>query len=580
MQKYLKEYNFWLENDYFDADTKKELKLLQTNDKEIEERFYKDLEFGTGGLRGIIGAGTNRINIYTIRKASQGLSNYVLSKGEEAKKRGIVIAYDSRFKSPEFALAAAEVFAGNGIKTFLFDELRPTPELSFAVRHLNAFAGVVVTASHNPKEYNGYKVYGEDGAQLAIEGSEIVLNEINKLPDMTKVTMMDSKEAIQKHLLQIIGKEVDDAYIKKLKTVSIDTSLSDAEKNELKIVYTPIHGSGNKLVKRILDETGFKNVFVVAEQEKPDSSFSTVKSPNPENIDVFEYAIKLAKEKEADLIIGTDPDSDRMGVAVKNNNGEYIILNGNQMGCMLTEFILSSKQKDGSLPQNGFVVKTIVSTNMVKAIANHYKVELVEVLTGFKFIGEKIKLMDEFGDKKFLFGFEESFGCLAGTFVRDKDAVVSSMLAAQMACNYKKHGMSLYDGLQEMYKKYGYFEDGVMAYTLEGKDGVEKIEFTMNQLRNDKDTTFDKFVVKELSDYLESIKYDITTGEKHNLTLPQSDVLYYEMKDGSWFCIRPSGTEPKIKLYFGVSDNTHQKAKDKMIEFKKAVLEVIEGHLL
>lgn len=567
-------YKFWVENDYFDAETKKELLSIKDNPKEIEERFYKDLEFGTGGLRGIIGAGTNRINIYTVRKASQGLADYIKSLG--LQDRGIAIAYDSRYKSPEFALEAAKVFAGNGIKAFLFDELRPTPELSFTVRHLNAAAGVVITASHNPKEYNGYKVYGEDGGQLPVEASNKVISYINKIEDITQVKVMEKDEAIEKGLLRIIGKEIDDEYISKLKTLSVNPELAAEIGKTFKIVYTPLHGTGNKPVRRILDEIGFKNVLVVKEQELPDSEFSTVKSPNPEEREAFELAIELAKKENVDLIIGTDPDCDRVGIVVRNKEGEYVPLTGNQTGCLLLEYILSQKKQRGELPENGFVVKTIVTTELARAITDAYNVELVEVLTGFKFIGEKFKQLDEFGDKKYLFGFEESYGYLAGTFARDKDAVVASMLIAEMAAYYKSRGLTLYEGLMELLEKYGYTLEGITSFTLKGKDGVEKIKSAMKNLRENRVVKFGEYEAVAVRDYLTSERYEVATGAKEKLTLVESDVLYYELKDKAWFCIRPSGTEPKIKIYYGVTEKSMDAAKEKLKHLQDNVLSVIE----
>lgn len=567
-------YKFWLENDYFDTETKEELLSIKDNPKEIEERFYKDLEFGTGGLRGIIGAGTNRMNIYTVRKASQGLADYINSMG--LQERGIAIAYDSRYKSPEFALEAAKVFAGNGIKAFLFDELRPTPELSFAVRHLKAAAGIVVTASHNPKEYNGYKVYGEDGGQLPVEASNEVISYISKIEDMTKIRIMEKDEAIEKGLLKIIGKEVDDEYIAKLKTLSVNPELAAEIGSTFKIVYTPLHGSGNKPVRRILDEIGFKNVLVVKEQELPDSEFSTVKSPNPEEKEAFKIAIELAEKENVDLIIGTDPDSDRVGIVVRNKEGEYVALTGNQTGCLLLEYILSQKKQRGELPSNGFVVKTIVTTELARIIAEAYNIELVEVLTGFKFIGEKIKQLDEFGDKKYLFGFEESYGYLAGTFARDKDAVVASMLIAEMAAYYKSRGLTLYDGLIEILEKYGYTLEGITSFTLKGKDGVEKIKSALTNLREKQVVKFGEYEAVAVRDYLTSERYKVATGEREKLTLVQSDVLYYELKDKAWFCIRPSGTEPKIKIYYGATESSMGAAKEKLKHLQDNVLSVIE----
>lgn len=569
-------FKFWLENNYFDEDTRAELTRIKDDPKEIEERFYKDLEFGTGGLRGIIGAGTNRMNIYTVRKASQGLANYIIKKGAEAKKKGIVIAYDPRHKSPEFALEAAKVFAGNGIKAYLFDELRPTPELSFAVRHLNASAGIVITASHNPKQYNGYKAYGEDGGQLALEDSNIVLEEINKINDITKVNVIDQEEAVKNGLLETIGKKVDDVYISKLKTLSISKDVVQSVADTYKIVYTPIHGSGNKLVRRILEETGFKHVLVVKEQELPDPEFSTVKSPNPEEKSAFTIAIELAKKENIDLIIGTDPDCDRVGIVVRNTEGEYVTFTGNQTGCLLLEYILSQKKAKGELPQNGFAVKTIVTTELSRQIAQYYNIELIEVLTGFKFIGEQIKLLDESGDKKYLFGFEESYGYLAGTFARDKDGVVASMLIAEMAAYYKSRSMSLYEGLLELFKKYGYSLEGVTSFTLEGKEGLERIKGTMAGLRKSKPANFNGSEVAAIRDYVSGERYDLLKGTKVKLTLPESDVLYYEMKDGSWFCIRPSGTEPKIKIYYGVKDSTMDLSQSKLKILQDNVLSVVK----
>ncbi len=572
-------YDLWLQNDYFDEATKKELEQIKGDPAEIEERFYKDLDFGTGGLRGIIGSGTNRINIYTVRKASQGLASYLLKNTKDAAARGVAIAYDSRNMSPEFAMEAAKVFAANGIVAYLFDELRPTPELSFAVRHLGAAAGIVITASHNPKQYNGYKVYGEDGGQLPLEGSEAVLNEINGIDDITAIKSADEKEASEKGLIRMIGKEVDDAYISCLKTLRVNPEEVKKAADSMKIVYTPLHGSGNKPVRRILDETGFKNVFVVKEQELPDSGFSTVKYPNPEERDAFKLAIELAKKEDVDLIIGTDPDCDRIGVVVRNSAGEYVVLTGNQTGCLLMEYILSQKKDTGTLPENGFVVKTIVTSELSRKIAANYNIELIEVLTGFKFIGEKIKELDETGIKKYLFGFEESYGYLAGTFARDKDAVVAAMLIGEMAAYYRNRGMSLYEGLQEVFKKYGYFIEGITSFTLEGKEGVERINSAMESLRARKSDCFGACRLKAVRDYQEKVRTVIADGSSEVLDLPVSNVLYYELDDGSWFCIRPSGTEPKIKIYYGVSEASLDKAQDKLDHIKENVTGIIKGLL-
>lgn len=572
-------FKFWLYNDFFDKETKTELEKIKDDLEEITERFYKDLEFGTGGLRGIIGAGSNRMNIYTVRKASQGLANYICKNGEEAKRKGIAIAYDCRYKSPEFALEAAKVFTENGIKTYLFDELRPTPELSFAVRFLNAAAGVVITASHNPKDYNGYKVYSEDGAQLSLEYADAVLSEIKKVTDITDIKLMEKDEALRKGLLEIIGKEIDDEYISRLKTLAINPELVHNKAAEIKIVYTPLHGTGNKPVRRILDEAGFKSVLVVKEQEKPDPEFSTVRSPNPEDKSALDLAIKLAEKEDADVVIGTDPDCDRVGLAVKGSSKDYIVLTGNQTGCLLMEYILSQKKVKGLIPPNGFVVKTIVTTELARNIADYYGVELIEVLTGFKFIGEKIKELDEFGNKKFIFGFEESYGYLAGTFSRDKDGVVTSMLVAEVAAYYKSRGMSLYDGLLELFEKYGFSVEDIKSYTMEGKDGLERINHAMKELRNNRLHRFNHCEAVAVRDYLKREKFYFVNCSTEPLELPQSNVLYYEMKDKSWFCVRPSGTEPKIKIYFGASDTKMDSAKRKLENLKQDVLAVVENLL-
>jgi len=585
LEEYLKNmdsrsmFDFWMKNDYFDVETKKELEKIMDNPGEIDERFYRDLEFGTGGLRGIIGAGTNRMNVYTVRKASQGLANYLINSVEDARRRGIAIAYDSRHMSAEFALEAARVFAVNGIVAYLFDELRPTPELSFAVRHLNAAAGIVITASHNPKQYNGYKVYGEDGGQIPLDGSEAVFREIEKINDITKVVPMPEHEALARGLIQKIGSQIDDIYINNLKTLVVNPKVAAKTSGTMKIVYTPLHGSGNKLVRRILNETGFKNVLVVNEQELPDPEFRTVKYPNPEEKDSFKLAIELAKKEDVDLIIGTDPDCDRVGVVVRNSGGEYIVLTGNQIGCLLLEYILSQKKGIGSLPDNGFVVKTIVTSELARKIADYYKVELIEVLTGFKFIGEKIKELDESGSKKYIFGFEESYGYLAGTFARDKDAVVASMLIGEMAAYYKSRDMSLYEGLQEIFEKYGYFVEGISSFTLDGKEGVVKINNAMEALRSHKTGKFGECDIESIRDYqIKEILY-VSTGTTTKLDLPASNVLYYGLADGSWFCIRPSGTEPKIKIYYGVSESSLEKAQKKLERIKVNIVSTIKGLL-
>jgi len=566
---YLEKYRIWIENPYFDEETRSELLAIKDNEKEIEERFYRELEFGTGGLRGIIGAGTNRMNKYMVRKASQGLSNFILK--QNISSPSIAIAYDSRHKSEEFAYESAMVFAQNGIKTYLFNELRPTPELSFAVRYLRCNAGVVITASHNPKEYNGYKVYGGDGGQLPLGLSEAVMEEVNKITDITSIRVMDFNTARESGLIEIIGQEVDDAYIESLKTLSV-LKVSREVLDKCRIIYTPIHGTGNKPVRRILKETGFNNIYVVPQQELPDPDFSTVRYPNPEEKAAFEIAISMAKDVDADLIIGTDPDCDRVGVVVKNKEGEFVTLNGNQTGCLLMEYILQGLKQQGKLPSDGFVVKTIVTTELARKIANYYNVRLVEVLTGFKFIGEQILYRDERGNEKFIFGFEESYGYLAGTFARDKDAVVASMLIAEMCAWYKSRNMTLYDGMLEMYEKYGYEREGLDSFTLSGKEGLEKIQNVMNVLRDDHPSAFGDVEIKAVRDYEKRIRIDNEKGTTEPIDLPKSNVLYYETKEGFWFCIRPSGTEPKIKIYYGVSGSSPESSENALNNLKKQVL--------
>jgi phosphoglucomutase len=570
---YIKKYNSWLENPYYDEDTKKELLDIRGNGKEIEDRFYRDLEFGTGGLRGIIGAGTNRINRYTIRRASQGLSNYIKKLG--AASPSIAIAYDSRRCSDEFAKESACVFAVNGIKSYIFESLRPTPELSFAVRHLNCDAGIVITASHNPKEYNGYKVYGKDGGQMPPDASNAVLKEVNLISDLTAIQVMDYEKAKAEGLIQLVGTEIDNAYIESLKSLKV-TEIDQNIKDKCGIVYTPLHGSGNIPVRRILKEAGFNSVYVVPEQEMPDPDFPTVKYPNPEDRDVFDLAISIAQKKDIELIIGTDPDCDRVGVVIRNRRGEYAPLTGNQIGCLLLEYILSNLKQRNAMPPKGFVVKTIVTTDLAKKIADAYSVNIVEVLTGFKFIGEQILIRDELGDEKFIFGFEESYGYLAGTFVRDKDAVVASMLIAEMFAWYKSRGMTLYDGLVELFEKYGYEKEALDSFTLKGKEGIEKIKRAMKLLRDQKCSNFGSVEIKAIRDYEKGIRVEIKNKNERPLGLPSADVLYYETVNGHWFCIRPSGTEPKIKIYYGVSGKSDRSSAESLKNLKTQVLSIIK----
>ncbi len=568
-------FDFWMTNDYFDEQTKNELAEIKGDSKEIEERFYRDLEFGTGGLRGIIGAGTNRMNKYIVRKASKGLSDYMKQADPNAKERGVVIAYDSRNFSKEFASEAARVFCENGIKTYLFEGLRTVPQLSFALRHLGAFSGVNITASHNPKKYNGYKVYGPDGSQITLDAAEKILDFIKKQDDITKIEVADIDESIKTGLLEMIGKEVDDAYIESLKTLTLNQDIIKEHAKDLKIVYTPIHGSANVPVIRVLSELGFENVSVVKQQEEPDGNFPTVEYPNPEEKSVFKLALDIAKDNNADLIIGTDPDGDRMGVLVKQPSGDYEVLTGNQIGVLLLEYIIKSKHKNKTMPKNPFVAKTIVTTELARNIANVNNVELVEVLTGFKFIGEQILIRQDRGDMNYLFGFEESYGYLAGTFARDKDAVVSTMLISELAAYYKAEGKNLYDGLMEIYEKYGYYKEDINTYTLEGKVGLEKIKEIMKTLRREKDVKFGSFDVFAIRDYKQGRRFDLAKDIEENLDLPISDVLYYELSGDDWFCVRPSGTEPKLKIYYGVYEKSLDGAKDKLEGLKQCVLEKI-----
>lgn len=561
---YLKNYNQWLESDYFDEETKKELLDIKDDDVEIQERFYKELEFGTGGLRGIIGAGSNRINIYTVRKATQGLANYIKLAGQEAIDKGVVIAYDSRYMSPEFADEAALVLNANGIKAYVFESLRPTPELSFAVRELKAIAGIVITASHNPAEYNGYKVYWEDGAQITAPKDVEIINEVKKVTDYKDVLSMDKDEASNNGLYNVIGKEIDDKFIEQLKKQIINPDAIKKAADDFKIVYTPLHGTGNKPVRRILDEIGFKKVFVVGEQELPDSKFSTVSYPNPEDIKAFKLAIELGKEKDADVILATDPDADRLGVLVKKDDG-YFPLTGNMIGVLLLDYILSQKKANNVLPENGAVIETIVTTDMAKTIADAYDVKLIEVLTGFKYIGEKIKEFKQDDSFEYLFGFEESYGCLIGTHARDKDAVVATMMVCELGAYYKLKGLTLYDALMETYEKYGYYKETLRAVTLKGIEGVNKIKHILKELRTAPPKSINGVKVIDAIDYLE------------DTDLPKSNVLYYNLEDGSWFCVRPSGTEPKIKFYFGVKGSSNEEADRHLEEFSEGVMEIINN---
>lgn len=568
-------YENWLNDDYFDVKTKEELINIKDDEKEIEDRFYKDLEFGTGGLRGIIGAGTNRVNIYTISKATQGLADYILDQKEYTKEKGVAIGYDSRFMSQEFAEITALVLNGNGIKTYLFDELRPTPMVSFAIRELGCIAGVVITASHNPPEYNGYKIYGEDGGQVPFPKDTEIIAYVNNVKDFKTIKKLDKDKAIKEGLFNIIGKEIDEKYdenvLKQLLNKEVIEKASD-----LKIVYTPIHGTGNKPVRRILEKAGFKNVNIVKEQELPDCNFSTVSYPNPEDPNAFKLALKLADEIDADIIVGTDPDADRVGTVVKNNNGEYVILSGNMIGVLLTEYILSQRQQGGTLSKKGAIISTVVSSNMTEKIAKNYNIDYFNVLTGFKFIGEKIKQFEQTNCNEYIFGFEESYGCLAGTYARDKDAVVATMLICELAAFYKTKDMTLYEGLQEVYKKYGYFKEDIKSITLKGIDGLKDMDKIMTYLRTSSPSNVNGAEVIEIRDYkLGEIK-NLVDNSVSNTNLPKSNVLYFTLSDKSWFCVRPSGTEPKIKIYFGVEEDSNDAADNKLKSLIKDVMNIID----
>lgn len=550
---YMDMYKRWLN---FDEDTKNE--LLNLDEKEIKERFYKELEFGTGGLRGIIGAGTNRMNVYTVRKATQGLANYIKNKGIE--NASVAIAYDSRKFSDRFAKEAALVLNANGIKTYMYKELRPTPMLSFAVRYLKTTAGIVITASHNPKEYNGYKVYWSDGGQITEEHAEGILKEISKV-DYDDILTMDFEKAVDLGLFNYIDDEVETAYINLVKGLTVNKDIVEKAKNDLKIIYTPLHGTGNKPVRRVLEEIGYKNVYIVKEQENPDPNFSTVKYPNPEEHEVFKRAIEMAKELEADLIIGTDPDCDRVGVVVKNKEGEYIVLTGNQTGALLTHYILENLKTTGRMPKNPVVIKTIVTTEMARRIAKSYEVEVIDVLTGFKYIGEKIKEFEEKQNKDFVFGFEESYGYLSGTFVRDKDGVIASMLICEMAAFYKLKGMTLYEGLISLYEKYGYFKEDLKSITLEGIEGSQRIKEIMDMLRNNPPKEIAEIKVREVKDYLKGIN-----------DLPKSNVIQLVLDDDSIITARPSGTEPKIKFYFAARGKSYKDTEERLEKIKMEFL--------
>ena len=573
---YKEVYEQWIANPYFDEATKEELKSIAEDENEIKERFYMDLEFGTAGLRGIIGAGTNRMNIYVVRRATQGLANYIAKV--DKKSQGVAIAYDSRHMSPEFAQEAALCLAANGIKAYIFETLRPTPELSFAVRHLGCVAGINVTASHNPPEYNGYKVYWEDGAQITPPHDSGIMGEVKAISDWNTVKTMDKAEAEKAGLFEVIGKEVDDAYMAELKKQVIHMDAIQAEGKNLKIVYTPLHGTGNIPARRILKELGFENVYVVKEQELPDGDFPTVSYPNPEAAEAFELGLKLAKEVDADLVLATDPDADRLGVRVKDKNGEYHDLTGNMSGCLLANYEISQRKAvNGSLPEDGALIKTIVTTNLADAIAKGYGVKLIEGLTGFKFIGQQILGFEKSGKGSYLFGFEESYGCLIGTYARDKDAIVATMALCEAAAYYKTQGKTLWDAMIEMYEQFGYYKDDIKAVTMKGIEGLQKIQDIMNSLRQNPPAEFAGHKVVAVRDYKADTIKNLETGEVTPTGLPNSNVLYYELTNDAWVCVRPSGTEPKVKFYYGVKGTSLADADEKSAVMGKAVLDMVDS---
>lgn len=574
MEDYLKRYEEWCSNPYFDEGTKAELKAIAEDDGEIKERFYKDLEFGTAGLRGIIGAGTNRMNIYTVRKATQGLANYIIKNG--AKDRGVAIAYDSRRMSPEFAQEAALCLAANGIRAYIFESLRPTPELSFAVRELSCIAGINITASHNPPEYNGYKVYWEDGAQITPPHDKGIMDEVLAVVDYTTMKTMEKDAAVAADLYEVIGQAIDDAYIAKLKEQVLHQDAIDAVGKDLKIVYSPLHGTGNIPARRVLKELGFENVYVVKEQELPDGEFPTVSYPNPEADEAFELGLSLAKEIDADLVLATDPDADRLGVRVKDKDGIYHNLTGNMSGCLLADYEIGQRKELKGLPEDGYLIKTIVTSNLADAIAKGYGIGLIEVLTGFKYIGQQILGFETSGKGEYLFGFEESYGCLIGTHARDKDAIVATMALCEAAAYYKTKDMTLWDAMIAMYEKYGYYKDDVQALTMKGIEGLEKIQNIMQTLRDNPPAEIGSYKVLKARDYQKDTIKDLTTGEVTGTGLPKSNVLYYELTDDAWLCVRPSGTEPKVKFYYGIKGTSLKDADEKSEELGKEVLALVD----
>jgi len=578
MKDYMKIYQEWLTNPYFDEDTKAELRAIEGDENAIKERFYMDLEFGTAGLRGVIGAGINRMNIYVVRRATQGLANYIIKQGGADK--GVAIAYDSRRMSPEFAMEAAMTLAANGIKAYKFESLRPTPELSYAVRELGCIAGINITASHNPPEYNGYKVYWEDGAQFTPPHDQGVTQEVLAIEDLSKVKTTDEASAVAAGKYQVIGKEIDDKYIAQVKAQVVNQKAIDRMQDQITIVYTPLHGTGNIPARRVMKEIGFTHVYVVPEQELPDGNFPTVSYPNPEAEEAFALGLKLAREKDADLVLATDPDADRLGVYVKDaGSGEYIPLTGNMSGSLLCEYVLSQKKEAGKIPGDGQVIKSIVTTNLIDAVAAEYGCELIEVLTGFKWIGKQILKNEETGRGSYMFGMEESYGCLIGTYARDKDAISATAALCEAAAYYKQKGMTLWDAMVAMYDKYGYYKDAVKSIGLSGIEGLAKIQSIMETLRSNAPTEVGGYQVVSARDYKRDTIKDMATGEETTTGLPSSNVLYYDLEGGAWICVRPSGTEPKIKFYYGIKGSSIEDADAKAEALGAAVMEMVDRML-
>lgn len=572
---YKAKYEQWCQDPIFDQKTKEELKAIAGDEKEIEDRFYKDLSFGTGGLRGVIGAGTNRMNVYTVTKATQGLANYIKKQGGEDK--GVAIAFDSRHMSVEFSEKAALCLNANGIKTYRFETLRPTPELSFALRELHCIAGIVVTASHNPPEYNGYKVYWEDGAQITAPKDKEIIAEVNAVTDFASIRMMDRAEAEEKGLFHVIGKEIDDRYMEELKKLVLSPDVIKEMADSLKIVYTPLHGTGNLPVRRVLKELGFTQVQVVPEQELPDGDFPTVSYPNPEDPKAFALALELAKKTDADLVLATDPDADRLGIYAKDSKtGNYMPFTGNMSGLLIAEYELSTRKETGRLPKDGALVTTIVSSNMAEAIGKEYGIDVIEVLTGFKYIGEQIKFFERDHSHTFLFGYEESYGCLVGTHARDKDAVVAVMALCEAAAYYKKQGLTLWDQMLKIYEKYGYYKETLVSVTMKGVDGAEKIQSILKQMRENPLKQIGDYKVLAVRDYDADTRLDMETGKVTATGLPKSNVLYYELEHGAWCCVRPSGTEPKVKFYMGVKEEGLTQAEHALEGLKEAMTKIVQ----